>query len=30
MLAYLNDTSNLRNAFPALWAPFEIVGERGR
>jgi CHAT domain-containing protein len=27
MLAYLNDTSNPRNAYPALWAPFEVVGE---
>ena len=27
MLAYLNDTSDPRNAYPALWAPFVIVGE---
>jgi CHAT domain-containing protein len=27
MLAYLGDTSVPRNAYPALWAPFEIVGE---
>jgi CHAT domain-containing protein len=27
MLAYLNDTSNPRNAYPAYWAPFELVGE---
>jgi CHAT domain-containing protein/Flp pilus assembly protein TadD len=27
MLAYLADTSIPRNAYPALWAPFEIVGE---
>jgi CHAT domain-containing protein/tetratricopeptide (TPR) repeat protein len=27
MLAYLNDTSNPRNAYPAFWAPFEVVGE---
>jgi hypothetical protein len=25
MLAYMNDTSNPRNAYPAFWAPFEIV-----
>jgi CHAT domain-containing protein len=27
MLAYLNDASNPRNAYPAFWAPFEVVGE---
>jgi hypothetical protein len=27
MLAYLNDTSNPVNAYPAYWAPFSIVGE---
>ena len=27
MLAYLNDASNPRNAYPAFWAPFELVGE---
>jgi CHAT domain-containing protein/tetratricopeptide (TPR) repeat protein len=27
MLAYLNDTANPRNAYPAFWAPFEVVGE---
>jgi hypothetical protein len=27
MLTYLNDTSDPRNAYPAYWAPFEIVGE---
>jgi hypothetical protein len=27
MLAYMNDTSNPRNAHPAFWAPFEVVGE---
>src|SRR5450631_1847221 len=27
MLAYLNDTSDPRNAYPAFWAPFSIVGE---
>jgi CHAT domain-containing protein len=27
MLAYLNDTSSPRNAYPALWAPFALIGE---
>jgi CHAT domain-containing protein/Tfp pilus assembly protein PilF len=27
MLAYLNDPSDPMNAYPAIWAPFEIVGE---
>jgi CHAT domain-containing protein/tetratricopeptide (TPR) repeat protein len=27
MLAYLNDTSDPDNAYPAFWGPFEIVGE---
>jgi len=27
MLAYLNDASNPRNAYPAFWAPFVVVGE---
>jgi CHAT domain-containing protein len=27
MLTYLNDTSDPLNAYPAYWAPFEIVGE---
>ncbi len=27
MLAYLNDASDPRNAYPAFWGPFEIVGE---
>jgi CHAT domain-containing protein len=27
MLAYLNDASDPRNAYPAYWAPFSIVGE---
>jgi CHAT domain-containing protein len=27
MLDYMNDTSQPRNAYPAFWAPFEVVGE---
>ena len=27
MVAYLNDPSDSRNAYPAFWGPFEIVGE---
>jgi hypothetical protein len=27
MLAYLNDTSQPANAYPALWGPFSIIGE---
>jgi CHAT domain-containing protein/Tfp pilus assembly protein PilF len=27
MLAYLSDTTQPFNAYPAMWAPFEIVGE---
>jgi CHAT domain-containing protein len=27
MLAYMNDTSNAQNAYPAFWAPFVVVGE---
>ncbi len=27
MLAYLEDTSDPRNAYPAYWAPFVVVGE---
>jgi CHAT domain-containing protein/tetratricopeptide (TPR) repeat protein len=27
MLAYINDTSDPVNAYPALWAPFSLVGE---
>jgi CHAT domain-containing protein/tetratricopeptide (TPR) repeat protein len=29
MLAYMSDASDPRNAYPAFWAPFEIVGEGG-
>ncbi|MGY8667600.1 CHAT domain-containing tetratricopeptide repeat protein [Bradyrhizobium sp. UFLA05-109] len=27
MLAYLDDTSSPRNAYPAIWAPFALIGE---
>ena len=27
MLAYINDTSEPRNAYPAIWGPFSIIGE---
>lgn len=27
MLAYLNDASSPRNAYPAFWAPFALIGE---
>jgi CHAT domain-containing protein len=27
MLAYLSDSSDPRNVYPAYWAPFEVVGE---
>ena len=27
MLAFLNDASSSRNAYPALWAPFALIGE---
>jgi hypothetical protein len=27
MLAYLNDASSLRNAYPAFWRPFALIGE---
>jgi CHAT domain-containing protein len=29
MLAYMNDTSDPLNAYPALWAPFIVLGEGG-
>ena len=30
MLAYLNDTSSPRNAYPAFWGPFALIGEGAR
>src|SRR5262249_45082956 len=30
MLAYMSDTANPQNAYPALWAPFVVVGEGAR
>jgi hypothetical protein len=27
MLAYIADTSDPLNPYPALWAPFEVAGE---
>ena len=27
MLAYLNDTSSPKNAYPAFWGPFALIGE---
>jgi tetratricopeptide (TPR) repeat protein/CHAT domain-containing protein len=30
MLAYMNDAANPMNAYPALWAPFVVVGEGAR
>ena len=27
MLAYLNDASSPKNAYPAFWGPFALIGE---
>jgi hypothetical protein len=27
MLSYLNDASSPKNAYPALWGPFALIGE---
>jgi hypothetical protein len=27
MLIYLKDASSLRNAYPAFWRPFALIGE---
>jgi CHAT domain-containing protein len=27
MLAYLGDSSSPRNAYPAFWGPFALIGE---
>jgi hypothetical protein len=27
MLAYLSDKSEERNAYPAYWGPFSVIGE---
>ena len=27
MLAYLNDASSPRHAYPGFWAPFALIGE---
>ena len=27
MLAYMNDATDPLNAYPAIWAPFVVVGE---
>jgi hypothetical protein len=27
MLAHLNDASSPRNAYPAFWGPFALIGE---
>jgi CHAT domain-containing protein len=27
MLAYLDDASSPRNAYPAIWGPFALIGE---
>ena len=29
MLGYMNDPTDARHAYPAFWAPFELVGEGG-
>jgi CHAT domain-containing protein len=29
MLAFMNDPSDPLNAYPALWAPFALVGDGG-
>jgi CHAT domain-containing protein len=29
MLAYMDDRSNPRRAYPAYWAPFVVIGEGG-
>ena len=30
MLAYMNDATDPWNAYPAIWAPFVVLGVRGR
>ena len=30
MLGYLNDASSARNAYPAFWGPFALIGEGAR
>jgi CHAT domain-containing protein len=30
MLEYMNDTTDARDAYPAYWGPFEVVGVGGR
>jgi hypothetical protein len=30
MLAYLNDASSPRNAYPAFWGPFTLIGDERR
>jgi hypothetical protein len=27
MLGYLSDTSSAKNAYPAFWGPFALIGE---
>lgn len=27
MLTYVDDTSSARNAYPAMWGPFALIGE---